>query len=429
MQYNLNKMFKRISENTMTFFGLQVNVKTSYIVFGVVLVKEKLKGYDFTLIITPILLASFGIVMIYSASMVSAVVDGLDSTYYLFRQLQWFILSLIGFIFCCIFPYKYYQNLIKLILLISVIMLLGVLIFGDTAHNATRSMEILGLRIQPSEFVKLALIIYLASVYSKKQMYIGDFFKGVFPPLILTFIMIALIVVQPDIGTASIILFVVGTIIISSGIRFKHILLLFTFSAVLLVLIVPRMITETRIARFTGAYQPFLNPDGTGYHLIQSYLAIGGGGLSGEGLGQSVQKLGFLWGAHTDFIMAVIAEELGVFGVVMVIGLFTVITLRGLFISKKCTDSFGSLLAIGISSMVAIQAIINLGAISGVLPITGVTLPFISYGGSSLLALMISMGILNNIARTVRLKEQEPKTIEPEPINNLTHRRGSSWPI
>src|SRR5699024_5706822 len=158
-----------------------------------------------------------------------------------------------------------------------------------------------------------------------------------------------------------------------------------------------------RLSRITGAYDPFLNPDSTGYHLIQSYIAISGGGVTGEGLGQSVQKLGYLWGAHTDFIMAVIAEELGIFGVILVIGLFVVITLRGLFIARKCTDSVGSLLAIGISSMISIQAIINLGAISGILPITGVPLPFLSYGGSSLFILLISMGILNNIAKSVNL--------------------------
>lgn len=397
--------------------------------FGVVLVKEKLKGYDFTLFITPILLSGFGVVMVYSASMVTAVVDGLDSTYYFVKQLQWFVIALIGFVFSCLFSYKHYQKLIKLIILVSIGLLVCVLIFGDTVNKATRSIEIIGFNIQPSEFVKLALIIYLASVYSKKQNYIGDFFKGVFPPLLLTFIMVGLILLQPDIGTASIILLVVGTLIISSGIRFKHIVMLLSLSVLFLMLIIPRMITETRIARFTGAYQPFLDPDKTGYHLIQSYLAIGGGGLSGEGLGQSVQKLGYLWGAHTDFIMAVIAEELGVLGVIIVIGLFIVITLRGLFIARKCEDSFGALLAIGISSMVAIQAFINLGAISGILPITGVTLPFISYGGSSLLVLMISMGILNNIARTVNLKELEPKVIEVDPMNNITSRRGNTWSI
>ncbi len=391
--------------------------------------KEKLKGYDYTLIIVPLLLAGFGIMMIYSASMVSAVVDGLESTYYFYKQIQWFIIALIGFVICCFFPYKYYQKLTKLIIIFSGILLISVLLFGETANNATRSIEILGFNIQPSEFVKLALIIYLASVYSKKQMYIKDFMQGVFPPLLLTFLMIGLIVIQPDIGTASITLIIASVVIISAGIRLKHIALLLSISAVGVIIALPKMITETRISRVTGAYQPFLNPETEGYHLIQSYLAIGNGGLSGEGLGQSIQKLGYLWGAHTDFIMAVIAEELGIFGIVIVIGLFTVLTLRGLFIAKKCTDSFGSLMAIGISSMVAIQAIVNLGAISGILPITGVTLPFISYGGSSLLVLMISMGILNNIARTVHLKEQEPKVIETEEINTYKHRRGSTWPI
>ncbi|MEI3606758.1 FtsW/RodA/SpoVE family cell cycle protein [Pseudogracilibacillus sp. SE30717A] len=391
--------------------------------------KERMKGYDYTLIITPVLLAGFGIVMIYSASMVSAVVDGLDSTYYFFKQLQWFVLALIGYIFCCIFPYKYYQNLTKTIIVISGILLIAVLLFGETANKATRSIELLGFNIQPSEFVKLALIIYLASVYSKKQQYINDFKKGVLPPLFLTVVMVGLIVLQPDIGTATIILLIVGTLIISSGIRMKHILLLGLFSSAIILMIFPKMITETRIARFTGAYQPFLNPESEGFHLIQSYLAIGGGGLSGEGLGQSIQKLGYLWGAHTDFIMAIVAEELGIFGVIIVIGLITVIVLRGLYIAKKCKNSFGSLLAIGISSMIGFQAIINLGAISGLLPITGVTLPFISYGGSSLLVLMLSMGILNNVARTVNLQEQEPKVIETEDLNTYRHRRGSTWPI
>lgn len=396
---------------------------------GVFLVKEKLKGFDFTLIFTPLLLAGFGIVMIYSASMVSSVVEGLDSTYYLVRQLQWFVVACLGFLVCCVFPYKYYQNLTKLIILVSIILLIIVLMFGDNVNNATRSIDFIGFNIQPSEFVKLALIIYLASVYSKKQKYIENFFQGVFPPLLLTLLMVGLIVLQPDIGSATIILLIVSTIIISSGVRFKHILLLFTIGTTIIFLVLPSMITDTRIARITGAYQPFDNPDSAGYHLIQSYLAIGGGGLGGEGLGQSVQKLGFLWGAHTDFIMAVIAEELGIFGVIIVIGLFSLITLRGLYIAKKCTDGFGSLLAIGIASMIGIQALINLGAISGLLPITGVTLPFISYGGSSLLVLMISMGILNNIARTVNIQEQEPKVIEPDELNYYKHRRGNSWPM
>src|SRR5690625_2306821 len=381
---------------------------------------QKLRNYDFTLMITPILLAGFGIVMIYSASMVSAVVAGLDSTYFMIKQLQWFILSLVAFIICSLFPYQKYQKLIKPIILLCVILLVAVLLFGKSAHNAKRAIVLFGsTSIQPAEFVKLGLILYLASIYSKKQSYINDFFKGVLPPLILTASILGLIILQPDIGTSVIILLIACSIIFSSGIRIKHLMVLISLGLITLAIAIPKMITEVRIDRFTGAYQPFSDPADSGYHLIQSYLAIGVGGLTGEGLGQSIQKLGYLWGAYTDFIMAVIAEELGFIGVVIVIGLIVLIVLRGIFIARKCTDSFGALLAIGISSMVGIQALINLGSTSGILPITGVPLPFISYGGSSLLVLMAAMGILNNIAMTVKKGQGESTTIDSQQLSKM----------
>ena len=389
--------------------------------------KNIFKGFDYTLIITPLLLASFGLIMIYSASMVSTVVDGLESTFYLKRQLFWFVLSLLGFILTALYPYQKYKEITFWIVLVSFGLLIFVLFFGDTVNRATRAISIFGLNLQPAEFIKLTLIIYLASIYSKKQQYIDNFVYGVLPPLVLMLMMIFLIVLQPDIGTAVIILLIGSTIILSSGIRFKHIMGLLLFAGASLLLLIPKLITDTRIARVTGAYSPFQEPDSTGYHLIQSYIAISGGGVKGEGLGQSVQKLGYLWGAHTDFIMAVIAEELGVFGVLIAIGLFAIITLRGLYIAKKSKDSFGSLLAVGISCMVAIQAAINLGAISGLLPITGVPLPFLSYGGSSLFVLMLAMGILNNIAKSVKMEEEKPTTEETEPINQYGYGRGRTW--
>ena len=376
---------------------------------------RKLRNYDFTLMITPILLSGFGIVMIYSASMVTAVVAGLDSTFFMVRQLQWFILGFIAFVICSLFPYKNYQKLIKPIILLCVALLVAVLLFGKSAHNATRAINITSsISIQPAEFVKLGLILYLASVYSKKQSYINDFSKGVLPPLILTAFILGLIILQPDIGTSVIILMIACSIIFSSGIRLKHLLLLISIGLIILAIAIPSMVTEVRIERFTGAYQPFTDPEDSGYHLIQSYVAIGVGGLTGEGLGQSVQKLGYLWGAYTDFIMAIIAEELGFIGVLIVIGLLVLIILRGMFIARKCKDSFGALLAIGISSMVGIQALINLGSTSGLLPITGVPLPFVSYGGSSLLVLMAAMGILNNIAMVVKKEQGDSATIDSE---------------
>lgn len=388
---------------------------------------QRLKDYDFTLMITPILLAAFGMVMIYSSSMVIAVVGGHESTFYLFKQMRWFVLGLIGFAVCSVFPYKKYHKIVKFIILITGALLVAVLIFGVTVNNAKSWFVIGPVSFQPAEIAKLAVILYLASVYSKKQEYIRDFTQGVLPPLIITGGILALVVAEPDIGTSSIIAMIAATIIISSGIRFRHIFLLVLVGVLFLSLVIPQMVTDTRINRFTGAYQPFEAPDDVGYHLIQSYLAIGVGGITGEGLGQSVQKLGYLFGPHTDFIMAIIAEELGFIGVFIVIGLLALIVLRGIFIARKCRDSFGALLAIGISSMVGIQAFINLGSISGILPITGVTLPFISYGGSSLLVLMISMGILNNIAKSTKEAEKDPKTGHRQDMRTSRIYGGRRW--
>jgi cell division protein FtsW len=390
---------------------------------------QKLKNYDYTLIITPILLTAFGLVMIYSASMVTAVVEGQESTYYLKRQAIWFAVGLVGFLLTCIIPYQFYQRVVKIIVITVLLMLLYVLLFGAVINNAKSWLLIGPFSLQPAEFAKLALILYLASVYSKKQSYINNFSTGVLPPLILTGVMVGLIVLQPDIGTASIVFLIACSVIFSSGIRVKHLSILVAVGLVSAFLLAPYLITDERLSRFTGAYQPFETPDTDGYQLIQSYVAIGVGGLTGEGLGQSVQKLGYLTQAHTDFIMAIIAEELGFIGVAIVIGLLAVIVLRGIFISRKCKDSFGALLAIGISSMVGLQAFINLGAISGILPITGVTLPFVSYGGTSLLVLLISMGILNNIAMQVKRRESqdEPKNPnEKDPRERIQFDRGGN---
>lgn len=385
------------------------------------------KGFDYTLIITPIVLAAFGIVMIYSASMVQAVAEGLPSTYYLSRQLSWFVISLIAFIVFCFTPYKILMRFSKLIYTLCLVLLLAVLFSGEEAYNAVRSIRMFGFNIQPSEFVKLGVIIFLAKAFSEGRLYKTKFAESVLLPIGLVIVLIGLIVVQPDLGTTMIVIAISFSIIISAGLKWRHLFLIGTVFTGLIAILMPFLITDRRIARFTGAYQPFLDPEDTGQHLINSYIAIGGGGLSGEGIGQSVQKLGFLWGAHNDFIMAVIAEELGIIGVIIVVGLLATIVLRGLYISMKSTDSFGALVAIGISSMIGFQAFVNLGAISGVLPITGITLPFISYGGSSLLVLMISMGILNNIARSVNLEVEKPRLKETVPATEYKYRSGNTW--
>lgn len=399
--------------------------------------KKIWKNYDFTLIFTPLILTAFGVVMVYSASMAYAVVKwGYASDHYLFQQLKWVFLSSLVFLFTLAVPYQKYQKWIKPMMLFMLGTLIGVLAFGKSVGNARSWFDLGVFSFQPAEVAKLGLIMYLSSVFAKKQNYIGDFAKAVLPPLAMTIAVLGLIGLQPDIGTAAIIFLIAATVIISSGIRFRHIFLLSALTALIMVIMIPGMKTDERTERFTGAYQPFQLPEDEGYHLIQSFVAIGTGGLSGDGLGNSVQKLGYLLEPHTDFILAIIAEELGLFGVLFVIGSLSIIVLRGLFIARKCKDAFGSLLAIGISSMIGVQAFINMGAISGILPITGVTLPFVSYGGSSLIVLFASIGILNNIAKQVHKDENTGYTTtqpKDQPTQQTTSREqrvkggGQQW--
>jgi cell division protein FtsW len=382
--------------------------------------KKRMKNLDFALFFSPLALAMLGVVMVYSASMLFTVFDGLPSTFYLVKQLQWFVLGAFLYFFFTFIPYQKYQRLIKINVLIMFVLLVGVLAFGKEVNNAKSWFDLKVFSFQPAEVVKLGIIIYLAAIFSKKIKYIDDFAKAVAPPLFLTFCLIGLIILQPDIGTAAIICLIALSVIVASGIRFKHLASLFIIGLLFLLAIKSLFLTDERSDRFTGAYQPFEDHLDSGYQLIQSYVAIGTGGLTGTGLGNSVQKLGYLDFAYTDFIMAIVAEELGLIGVTIVIGLLALIVLRGLYIAKKCENAFGSLLAVGISSMIGIQAFINIGAVTGILPITGVTLPFLSYGGSSLLILMISMAILNNIA--MQVNSEAPLQKEQNPIPETSSR-------
>ncbi|SHM87956.1 FtsW/RodA/SpoVE family cell cycle protein [Gracilibacillus kekensis] len=379
--------------------------------------KRKTKTFDFLLMLPPLLLSGFGIVMIYSASMVTSVLVKGEPAYSMaLKQGMWLVIGLVGFLFACFFNYKVYQKLTKWIVLGMLLALVAVELFGVTINYSKSWIHLGPLSVQPSELVKIGLIIYLAAIYTKKQAYIGDFFKAVLPPLAITSLLLALIIKQPDVGTAAIIFSIACTVIFSSGIKFRHLSLLIFIGITILVAIGFQMVTDEKASRFTGAYQPFEDPEDSGYQLIQSYIAIGTGGISGVGIGQGIQKLGYLTQAESDFIMAVVSEELGLFGVLFVLVNLSIIVLRGLFIAKKCENAFGSLLAIGISAMIGIQAIINLGAISGLLPITGVPLPFVSYGGTSLVVLLFSVGILNNIARHVNYQRFNENSTTPEDL-------------
>jgi cell division protein FtsW len=384
------------------------------------MLKKILKSYDYSLIIAIILLSLFGLVMVYSASMASAVQRyGVDSDYFYQKQKLYLLVSAFIFFIIALFPYKIMSSTKFLLPMvgISILGLLGLFVFGQVRGNAQSWYDFGFISIQPSEFVKISLIIYLSAVYAKKQAYINKFNHGVLPPLAYLVIVLGLIAFQPDFGTALIIALIAGTIILSSGMNFKNITKLVLLGMILIspvfFVLQDEIFSEKRLERFQVLNNPFEDELDSGFHLANSYIAIGSGGINGLGLGKSVQKLGYLPESHTDFIMAVIAEELGIWGVSLVIMTLAFIVLRGIYLGLRCKDPFGSLLAIGVSSMIGIQSFINLAGVSGFIPLTGVPLPFVSYGGSSLLQLAIAAGILVNVSMFVKY-EKKYKQKQPE---------------
>lgn len=387
------------------------------------MLKDKIKSYDYTIIAAVGLLSLFGLVMVYSSSMVVAVErHNLESNYFFVRQSIFLIIGFFVTLFFALFPYRLYARnkiLISLVLL-SILALIGVLLFGEVRGNARSWFDFGPLSLQPSEFIKVSAIIYLSAVYGKKQKYINKFNTGVIPPLVFIFIVCVLTMMQPDYGTAGLIALISSFIIFSSGMNVKNLLKLGGIGFVLLTfaffLFKDDILSEKRLERFQVLSNPFHEDviESSGYQLSNAFIAIGGGGIEGLGLGNSIQKLGYLPEPHTDFIMAIIAEELGIFGVSFVLLCLGYIVIKGLIISIRCKDAFGSLLAIGISSMIGIQTFINLGGITGLIPLTGVPLPFISYGGSSFLQLSIAIGILLNVSMHVNYeyKYKKEKTLK-----------------
>ncbi|KML31803.1 FtsW/RodA/SpoVE family cell cycle protein [Priestia aryabhattai] len=372
--------------------------------------KKILKCYDYKFIAALVVLSLIGLIMVYSASMVTAISRyGVSGDYFYKKQKLALIAGFIIFTLAAIVPYKIYQEkaVLKILLGVAVALLILVLAFGHTAGNAQSWFKIGPIAIQPLEITKLTLIIYLAAVFANKQEYINDLKRSILPPMLVVLFICFLIILQPDYGGALLILGTVAAIVLCSGISKKSILKISLLGVIgTLVMLAVLLVTGNmdllfspgRLARFTGFLHPFENQQGDGYQLVNSYVAIGNGGILGMGLGQGIQKTGYLPESHTDFIMAIIAEELGFWGVLLVLGLLFFIIFKGLKTAIKCRDPFGALLAIGISVMMAVQVFVNLGAVTGLLPITGVTLPFISFGGSSLTLLMLAAGILTNVS-------------------------------
>lgn len=371
---------------------------------------EQKKHYDWVLIGVTFLLGIFGLLMVYSASFPLGVDIADNPTHFFTRQVMWFAIGAVVFFIALHFPYMHYQKLTPFIVGICMLLLLAVILVGSEVNGARRWLSFGPFRLQPSEFVKLAVIIYLANVYSKKQHYITHFVRGVLPPLVVVVFMFGLIMLQPDLGTGIMVLLIGGTIVFLSGAKWVHLGTLALLGGGVATFLA--MQEPYRVQRLVAFRDPFAwEVEGSGHQLIQSYIAIASGGVTGNGLGQSVQKMHYLPEPHTDFIFAVIAEELGLLGLLFVVACFAVIALRGFAVGRSSRDTFGKLLAFGIVFFLLMQALFNLAAATGLMPITGITLPMVSYGGSSLLVCMLGLGILANISRTTKKRMEKEKEL------------------
>ncbi|MCK4436588.1 putative lipid II flippase FtsW [bacterium] len=344
-------------------------------------------------------LVSIGLVAIYSTSAISAEEKYGDSAHFLKRQLMWTGLGLAFMLIAMVTKYELLKVLSKPLLLLSVLLLIMVLLpqFGKEAGGARRWLRLGRFSFQPSEMAKLALILYLSAYLARKQDRVKELWRGLLAPLLVLGVVTGLILLQPDLGTglligmvSLILLFVAGVrIIYLAGIGFSSLPALY-----LLIFRVPY-----RQRRILAFLDPWKDPKGAGYQITQSFMALGSGGLDGIGLGESRQKLFYLPAAYTDFIYSIIGEELGFMATAAIVILFLLFIWTGMRIAFRAPDLFGHLLGVGITAAIGGQAIINMGVATGSLPTKGIPLPFISFGGSSLLMNMVGVGLLMNISR------------------------------
>lgn len=357
---------------------------------------------DWLLTILVFGLSVFGILMIYSASAVRSYDLFGYNSYYLTRQIWWLVVGIVGWLIAANIDYRFWRQNSLILLVITVILLIIVFIpgIGSQLGGATRWIKFGSFYLQPSEMAKLTFLIYLSSWLDKKGQEISDFKNGFLPFILIVAAVSLLIVKQPDMGTMVVLAVTAMVVFYLAGATTSHLLL-----SLLVALTMFWTLIKAAPYRFQRLLT-FLNPGqetlASGYHISQALIAIGAGGWWGLGFGQSRQKFLYLPQAHIDSIFAIIGEELGFIRVALIIIVFILLILRALKISRQAPDRFSQLLTGGIAAWLAIQVFVNFSAIIGLLPLTGVPLPFISYGGSSLLFLMIAMGILFNISKHSR---------------------------
>ncbi|TJY43373.1 stage V sporulation protein E [Cohnella pontilimi] len=357
---------------------------------------------DLWMIAAIIGILAIGIVMVYSASAVAAFHDYGDAYYYVKRQLVFAVLGVAAMFVTMNVDYPLWRKWAFPALLICFGLLLIVLVPGvGVVRGGARSWLGIGsFGIQPSEFMKLAMILFLARLLSERQNLMTLFTRGLLPPLAIMGTAFGLIMLQPDLGTGAVMIGASLLVIFVAGARISHLAGLGLLGLAGLGALIAA--APYRLQRITAFLDPWQDPLGAGYQSIQSLYAIGPGGLVGLGLGMSRQKYNYLPEPQTDFIFSILAEELGFIGGSLLLMLFLILIWRGMRTAITISDPFGSLLASGIVGIIAVQVLINIGVVIGLLPVTGITLPLVSYGGSSLTLLLTALGILLNLSRYSR---------------------------
>ncbi|MDQ6766351.1 MAG: putative lipid II flippase FtsW [Candidatus Eremiobacteraeota bacterium] len=354
---------------------------------------------DAVLLTVVALLTATGIVMVFSASSAVAYTQYHDAAYYLKRELLWAAVGVFALVAGMRFDYTKLRAAAPWIFALALVLLAAVLIpsIGSVEGGARRWLSLHGFSFEPSEFAKLALVLLLARLLSAQQDGAASFTRVGFPALFWVGVCFALVMRQPDLGTASLYVLTAFVLLFAAGARLTHL-------AIEAAVAIPALLgfiyaSPYRRDRFLAFLHPWKDPQGTGYHIIQSLYALGSGGLFGLGLGQSRQKFGYLPAQHTDFIFSIIGEELGFIGAAAVLMLFLVFAYRGVRIAMRADDRFGYYLAIGLTASITLQALINIGVVTSSWPVTGVPLPFISYGGTSLVMTLFGVGLLASISR------------------------------
>ncbi len=363
---------------------------------------------DYAILVTALALVVVGLIFVYSSSFAIALASYGDVNYFLVRQAGAALIGLVAMFVLMRFDYRYLRFASPVLMLAAVLGLTAVLFAGTDAYGARRWIGLGPLPpFQPSEFAKLALIVYISAWLASRGRDVKSFALGFAPFIFLVGVVAALILMEPDTGTAVIVVLTMATLFFLAGASLTHVFTLAAIGAVAGGLLV--LSGDYRSERIFAFIRPEDDPSGIGFHVRQLLIALGSGGVEGLGLGVSRQKFFYVPGAHTDGVFAIIGEETGFIGAVIVIGLFAYLVYRGFRVALNARDDFGCYLAMGVVCWIAFQALINIGGITRSIPLTGVPLPFVSYGGSSLVMIMAGVGVLLNVSRYGRDKAYVPR--------------------